>query len=46
MISMKTWLITGCSSGIGHAIAGKVLAQGNQVAITARQKEKRADLAK
>ena len=46
MISMKTWLITGGSSGIGHAIAGKVLAQGNQAVITARQKEKLADLAK
>lgn len=46
MISMKTWLITGCSSGIGHAIARKVLAQGDQAVITARQKEKRADLAK
>jgi NAD(P)-dependent dehydrogenase (short-subunit alcohol dehydrogenase family) len=30
------WLITGCSTGLGRALAHKVLAQGGRVAATAR----------
>lgn len=33
---MKTWLITGCSSGIGRGIAKAVLEKGDQAIITAR----------
>lgn len=36
---MKTWLITGCSSGLGRSIARKVLEQGDQVVVTARKPE-------
>lgn len=32
---MKTWLITGCSSGLGRSIARKVLEQGDQAVVTA-----------
>lgn len=33
---MKTWLITGCSSGLGKGIAKAVLKRGERAAITAR----------
>lgn len=33
---MKTWLITGCSSGLGAGIAKAVLRQGHRAAVTAR----------
>lgn len=33
---MKTWLITGCSSGIGRGIAKAVLEKGDQAVVTAR----------
>lgn len=33
----KVWFITGCSTGFGRLLAEKLLAQGNQVAATARQ---------
>lgn len=39
---MKTWLITGCSTGIGRAIADAALASGDRVVVTAR---KPADIA-
>ncbi len=32
----KTWLITGCSSGFGQALAEAVLARGDQLVATAR----------
>jgi len=32
----KTWFITGCDSGMGHAVAQYVLEQGDVVVITAR----------
>lgn len=35
---MKTWLITGCSSGIGRGIAEAALAAGDQVIVTARNR--------
>ena len=34
---MKTWFITGASSGFGRAIAAAAIAQGDQVAATARE---------
>ena len=43
---MKTWLITGCSSGIGKGIAKAVLASGDQAIITARDLSKIEDLVK
>ncbi len=33
---MKTWLITGCSSGLGKSLAQKVLEHGDQAVVTAR----------
>lgn len=42
---MKTWLITGCSSGIGNGIAKAVLAKGDRAVITARDEKKLAALA-
>ena len=32
----KTWLITGCSSGLGRALAGRVLARGDRLVASAR----------
>ena len=43
---MKTWLITGCSSGIGAAIAKAVLESGDNVVVTARKPEVLADIVK
>lgn len=37
---MKTWLITGCSSGIGAGIAKAVLKSGDNAIVTARNKDK------
>lgn len=42
---MTTWLITGCSSGLGRAFAEAVLAHGHNVIATARHTEKIQDLA-
>lgn len=42
---MKTWLITGCSSGIGRGIAKAALEKGDQVVVTARNPEKVRELA-
>jgi NAD(P)-dependent dehydrogenase (short-subunit alcohol dehydrogenase family) len=36
---MKTWLITGCSSGFGRDIAATALARGDNVVATARRPE-------
>ncbi|RVW00600.1 oxidoreductase [Rhodococcus xishaensis] len=33
---MSTWLITGCSSGLGRALAREVLARGHDAVVTAR----------
>ena len=43
---MKTWLITGCSTGLGRSLAKKALAKGYNVAITVRNKDKIIDLSK
>jgi NAD(P)-dependent dehydrogenase (short-subunit alcohol dehydrogenase family) len=42
---MTTWLITGCSTGLGHALAEAVLAAGDNVVVTARDVASVADLA-
>lgn len=41
---MPTWLITGCSSGLGRALAQAVLARGWNAAVTARDPAKVDDL--
>ena len=42
---MSTWLITGCSTGLGRALAEAVLAAGHNAVVTARDEQKVADLA-
>ena len=41
---MSTWLITGCSTGLGRALAEAVIAAGHNAAVTARDVAKVADL--
>ncbi|MDQ0755106.1 oxidoreductase [Arthrobacter sp. B3I4] len=36
---MATWLITGCSTGLGRALAETVLARGHRAVVTARNTE-------
>jgi NAD(P)-dependent dehydrogenase (short-subunit alcohol dehydrogenase family) len=42
---MSTWLITGCSTGLGLALAAEVIATGHNTVVTARDARKVADLA-
>ncbi|MFV8316780.1 oxidoreductase [Mycobacterium sp. 23] len=42
---MSTWLITGCSTGLGRALAEAVIDAGHNVVVTARDISKIADLA-
>lgn len=42
---MNTWLITGCSTGLGRALAEAVLAAGHNAVVTARDPGTVADLA-
>lgn len=42
---MTTWLITGCSTGLGRAFAEAVLDRGHNVVVTARDVAKVQDLA-
>src|SRR4029453_6271902 len=42
---MSTWLITGCSTGLGRALADAVIAAGHNAVVTARDVGKVADLA-
>ena len=42
---MTTWLITGCSTGLGRAFAEAVLARGDHAVVTARDVTKVQDLA-
>ncbi len=42
---MTTWLITGCSSGLGRALAHEVLFAGHNAVVTARGVERVQDLA-
>ena len=41
---MQTWLITGCSSGLGRGFAKAVLKSGDQMIVTARRVETLKDL--
>lgn len=41
---LKTWLITGCSTGIGRALAEEVLRRGHRAVVTARTVEQVADI--
>ncbi|PZF91856.1 SDR family oxidoreductase [Micromonospora deserti] len=41
----KRWLVTGCSSGLGQALAARLAAEGEQVVATARRLETLAGLA-
>ncbi|HEX7388201.1 MAG TPA: oxidoreductase [Castellaniella sp.] len=40
----KVWLITGCSTGFGRAMAQVVLKHGERVVVTARDRQRVADL--
>jgi NAD(P)-dependent dehydrogenase (short-subunit alcohol dehydrogenase family) len=42
---MSTWLITGCSTGLGRALAEAVIAAGHNAVVSARDVTKVADLA-
>jgi len=42
---MTTWLITGCSTGLGRALARAVLAKGDNAVVTARDTATLKDLA-
>ena len=42
---MSTWLITGCSTGIGRSLAEAVLARGDSAVVTARDSARVGDLA-
>ena len=44
-INPPVWFITGCSSGLGRALAGRVLARGHRLVATARRPEVLNDLA-
>lgn len=43
---MATWLITGCSTGLGRALAAAVLDRGESVVVTARDAASAEDLAR
>jgi NAD(P)-dependent dehydrogenase (short-subunit alcohol dehydrogenase family) len=42
---MSTWLITGCSTGLGRALAEAVIAAGHNAVVTAREVGRVAELA-
>ncbi|MGD1111433.1 MAG: SDR family NAD(P)-dependent oxidoreductase, partial [Mycobacterium sp.] len=42
---MSTWLITGCSTGLGRALAEAVIEAGHNAVVTARDTAKVSDLA-
>jgi NAD(P)-dependent dehydrogenase (short-subunit alcohol dehydrogenase family) len=42
---VSTWLITGCSSGLGRALAQEAIRAGHNVVATARDRDRVADLA-
>jgi len=44
MSAPRSWIITGCSTGIGRAIADHMLAIGDRVAVTARRPADVADI--
>ncbi|SHF58331.1 NADP-dependent 3-hydroxy acid dehydrogenase YdfG [Jatrophihabitans endophyticus] len=41
----RVWLVTGCSSGLGRALADEALRRGDRVVVTARRSETVGDLA-
>lgn len=41
---VRSWLITGCSTGLGRALAERLIAKGERVFATARKPEDLADL--
>ncbi|MEV7110981.1 SDR family oxidoreductase [Streptomyces anulatus] len=43
-MTSRTWLITGVSSGLGHALTTQLLERGDQVIGTVRSRDKAADL--
>jgi short-subunit dehydrogenase len=43
-MSIRTWLITGCSTGFGRALARALLENGQRVVVTARKLEGLAEL--
>lgn len=45
MAEKETWLITGCSSGLGKSLATEVLEQGKNVVVTARNPDSLAEFA-
>ncbi|KAJ5818339.1 Short-chain dehydrogenase/reductase SDR [Penicillium riverlandense] len=42
MTDQQTWLVTGCSSGLGECLVRAILAAGDQVIATARARDKSA----
>jgi short-subunit dehydrogenase len=42
---VSTWFITGCSTGLGRALAEAVIAAGRDTVVTARDAGKLAELA-
>jgi NAD(P)-dependent dehydrogenase (short-subunit alcohol dehydrogenase family) len=44
-VGMTTWLITGCSTGLGRSLASAVLARGDNAVVTARDAGSVRDLA-
>jgi len=42
---MSTWLITGCSTGLGRSLADAVIGAGHNAVVTARDVTRVADLA-
>ena len=40
----RTWFVTGCSSGLGRAMAEALVASGHNAVITARRVEQIKDL--
>ncbi|QCE34356.1 SDR family oxidoreductase [Acetobacteraceae bacterium] len=46
MSQKRNWLITGASSGFGKSLAQKILAEGDNIVVTARKKEALEEIAK
>jgi NAD(P)-dependent dehydrogenase (short-subunit alcohol dehydrogenase family) len=43
-MTSRTWLVTGCSRGLGHALATAILASGDRLVATARDPATLADM--
>lgn len=46
MLESRIWLVTGCSSGLGSALAKAVLAHGDKIVASSRNPSKTPDLVK